>query len=159
MVRIFLAAELIPNIERVEGFRRGCNLEKIGMKGQDTSELFFEYVRLPQSNLLGGEEHLRFHQMMQELVYERTAMGVIALGSCKLAISETVRFVNERRVFGKSLMKIQYTRFKLAECKAKFEARRAFINRSIEKFLSNRLVIYDFDFTIAKSPIVINGIT
>lgn len=124
---------------RTEGFRRGRNLEKIGMKGQDTLELFFEDVRVPQHNLLGGDEGRGFYQMMQELAYERIAMGVIALGSCELAISETVRFVNERHVFGKSLMKFQNTRFKLAECKTKLEAMRAFVNRAIEKLLSGQL--------------------
>lgn len=124
---------------RTEGFRRGRNLEKIGMKGQDTLELFFEDVRVPQYNLLGGDEGRGFYQMMQELAYERIAMGMIALGSCELAISETVRFVNERHVFGKSLMKFQNTRFKLAECKTKLEAMRAFVNRAIEKLLSGQL--------------------
>lgn len=73
----------------MQGFRSSRNLEKIGMKKQDRSELFFEVVRVPPSILLGGDQGRGFYQMMLELAYEQTAIGMIALGSGKFAISET----------------------------------------------------------------------
>lgn len=122
-----------------EGFQRGRNLEKMGLKGQDTSELFFDDVRIPQNNLLGTEEGQGFYQLMRELAYERSIVGVKALGNCELAIEETLRYVKERKAFGKRLMDFQNTRFKLAECKAQLEALRAFVDKCIADMLAGTL--------------------
>ncbi|MGE4635368.1 MAG: acyl-CoA dehydrogenase family protein [Arenicellales bacterium] len=130
---------VVVETDRVEGFRRGPTLEKIGMKAQDTSELFFDNLRLPAANLLGGAAGQGFYQLMQELGFERLAISVTALGSSELALSETIRYAGERKAFGKSLMEFQNTRFKLAECKTKLEAMRAFINDAIENLLAGRL--------------------
>jgi len=121
------------------GFRRGRNLEKVGLKGQDTSELFFDDVRIPQANLLGAEEGQGFYQLMKELAYERTIIGVKALGNCELAISETLRYVKDRKAFDKRLMDFQNTRFKLAECQAQLEVLRAFVDRCITDMLAGKL--------------------
>lgn len=125
--------------ENAEGFRRGRNLAKIGMKSQDTSELFFDNVRVPATNLLGGVEGQGFYQMMAELAYERLAVAMTALGSSELAIDETIRYTQERKAFGKALFEFQNTRFKLAECKTRLEAMRAFVNSAVEDLIAGRL--------------------
>jgi alkylation response protein AidB-like acyl-CoA dehydrogenase len=109
------------------------------MKAQDTSELFFDNLRLPAANLLGGTAGQGFYQLMQELGFERLAISVTALGCSELALSETIRYAGERKAFGKSLMEFQNTRFKLAECKTKLEAMRAFLNDAIENLLAGHL--------------------
>jgi alkylation response protein AidB-like acyl-CoA dehydrogenase len=119
--------------ERAEGFRRGQNLEKIGMKSQDTSELFFENVRVPESNLLGGEGGRGFYQLMNQLMWERLILGVTALGAMDLIVDETVTYAKQRKLFGKRLFDLQNTRLKLAEAKTKAEVHRAFINDCLEK--------------------------
>jgi len=102
----------------VDGFRRGRNLDKIGMKAQDTSELFFDEVRVPVANLLGGangEEGQGFFQLMQELPQERLIIAVTAVGSMERALTETLAYTQERKAFGKTIWNFQNTRFKLAE--------------------------------------------
>ncbi|WP_206019480.1 acyl-CoA dehydrogenase family protein [Pseudomaricurvus alkylphenolicus] len=121
------------------GFRRGRKLEKIGLKGLDTAELFFEDVRIPQENLLGHREGQGFYQLMKELAYERSLIGVKALGYCDFALAETLRYVKERNAFGQRLFDFQNTRFKLAECKTKVEALRAFVDRCITDMLAGQL--------------------
>lgn len=122
-----------------EGFLRGSNLEKLGLKAQDTSEMFFENMRVPEKNLLGGVEGLGFGQLMNELSWERLIVAIGCLGASDLAMQETVRYVNERKAFGKPLMQLQNTRFKLAEAKTKLEVTRAFIEKCIEKKIQGRL--------------------
>lgn len=113
------------------GFRRGRNLEKIGTKGQDTSELFFDDLRIPRTNLLGETEGQGFYQLMKELAYERTVIGCKALGNCDFALEETIGYVRERKAFGKRVMDFQNTKFVLAECKANLEALRSFVDRCV----------------------------
>lgn len=122
-----------------EGFLRGSNLEKLGLKAQDTSEMFFENMRVPEKNLLGGVEGLGFGQLMNELSWERLIVAIGCLGASDLAMQETVRYVNERKAFGKPLMQLQNTRFKLAEAKTKLEVTRAFIEKCIEKKIKGAL--------------------
>jgi acyl-CoA dehydrogenase len=106
------------------GFRRGRALHKIGLHSQDTSELFFDDMRVPCANLLGAQEGDGFRQLMKELARERVITAYCALGAMERAIDETLRFVASRKVFGSALIEMQNTRFKLAECetKAKFAA-------------------------------------
>jgi acyl-CoA dehydrogenase len=120
--------------DEVEGFRRGRNLEKIGMKRQDTSELFFEGVRVPRANLLGSQEGQGFYQLMNQLVWERLLIGVSALGACDRALAETLAYVQERKVFGKRVFELQNTRFKLAEASTKTEVLRAFVDQCVKEF-------------------------
>ncbi|GGH34221.1 acyl-CoA dehydrogenase/long-chain-acyl-CoA dehydrogenase/hypothetical protein [Cribrihabitans marinus] len=119
--------------EGAEGFRRGRNLKKLGMKGNDTAELFFEDVKVPMTNLLGPEEGQGFYQLMQQLPWERLTIAIMALGAMDFAIAETVKYVQERKAFGQRVMDFQNTRFKLAECKTKAELLRSFVNDCVAR--------------------------
>lgn len=123
----------------LEGFRRGRVLEKIGQKGQDTAELFFDNVRVPCDNLLGDEEGRGFYQLMQQLPQERMIIAVGALGAMERALDETVAYVRDRQVFGTSLIELQNTRFKLAECKTHATIARAFVDDCMAKVLRGDL--------------------
>ncbi|MEJ6006311.1 acyl-CoA dehydrogenase family protein [Paucibacter sp. AS339] len=126
----------------VDGFRRGRNLDKIGMKAQDTSELFFDEVRVPVANLLGGangEEGQGFFQLMQELPQERLIIAVTAVGSMERALTETLAYTQERKAFGKTIWNFQNTRFKLAEVQSQVLAARAFVDACMEAHLKGEL--------------------
>jgi len=118
--------------DQVDGFRRGQNLDKIGLKGQDTSELFFDDMLVPEGNILGLEPGQGFYQLMNQLPWERLAIGIGALGHMDFALTQTLEYVKERKAFGKTIFEFQNTRFKLAEQKTKLEVTRAFINQCIE---------------------------
>src|SRR5690606_34615674 len=90
-----------------EGFRRGRTLSKVGLHSQDTAELFFEDVRVPQSNLLGPEEGQGFRQLMKELGRERLITAAMSLACMERAIDETLQFTSDRKVFGQPLMSMQ----------------------------------------------------
>jgi alkylation response protein AidB-like acyl-CoA dehydrogenase len=96
------------------GFSKGKRLEKVGMKAQDTSELFFQDVRVPKENLL-GKEGMGFIYLMQELPQERLTVGVGAIASAEAAIKWTLDYTRERKAFGRAVSDFQNTRFKLAE--------------------------------------------
>jgi alkylation response protein AidB-like acyl-CoA dehydrogenase len=118
-------------VERgMPGFERGRNLKKMGMKGQDTAELFFEDVRIPADNVLGHPENGFFH-LMEALAEERLIAAVGNLAAAQLAIDITRDYVRERRVFGKPLSKMQNTRFKLAALDAEAETLQAYIDRGV----------------------------
>jgi len=125
---------IMVDVNDVEGFRRGRNLEKIGMKRQDTSELFFDEVKVHEDNLLGGQEGRGFYQLMQQLDWERLIIGFMALGASERALEVTLEYVKGRRAFGQRLMDFQNTRFKLAEVATKVEVLRAFIDQSVSDF-------------------------
>lgn len=125
-----------------EGFRLGRNLKKIGCKAQDSSELFFDNVRVPAENLLGGVEGRGFVQLVQRLPEERLIMAVSAVASAEAAVEETIAYTKERIVFGQRLIDFQNTRFKLAEAKTTATIARAYLNRSIDRFIEG-----DFDAT------------
>ncbi|MBV1921837.1 MAG: acyl-CoA dehydrogenase family protein [Pseudomonadales bacterium] len=102
-------------VERgMAGFSRGRNLKKMGMKSQDTAELFFENVKVPKENLL-GELGQGFIYLMQKLAQERLVTAAGAMGACHFAFEETMDFIKERKAFGKPIGKFQNTRFKMAE--------------------------------------------
>jgi alkylation response protein AidB-like acyl-CoA dehydrogenase len=130
---------IMVETEGAEGFTRGGKMEKLGLKAQDTAELFFEDVRVPQTNLLGLEEGQGFYQLMKQLPWERLMLGIAAVKACDVMIAQTLAYVRERKVFGKRVMDFQNTRFKLAEAKTKTEVLRAFIDRCVEKLLKNEL--------------------
>ncbi len=121
------------------GFRRGKPLKKLGMKGNDTAELFYEDVKVPLTNLLGGEEGQGFYQLMKQLPWERLLIAIQALGAMDFALEQTVKYVQERKAFGQRVMDFQNTRFKLAECKTRTEVLRAFTQDSIGKLIRGRL--------------------
>ena len=122
-----------------EGFERGRNLEKIGLKDSDTSELFFSDMRVPQANLLGDTEGLGFYQLMNNLQQERLSIACTAATIGEMALEETVAYVKKRKAFGKSVMDFQNTRFKLAECKTEATIMRSFVNECIAEHVENKL--------------------
>lgn len=122
---------IIVETER-EGFRRGRNLEKMGMHAADTSEMFFDEVRVPTSNLMGSEPGQGFFQLMQELPQERLGIAVGAQATAQHAYDLTVEYTKERKAFGKAIFDFQNTRFKLAELKTELELGWAFVDKCIE---------------------------
>lgn len=121
-----------------EGFERGRNLEKIGLKAQDTSELFFSNVRVPRSNLL-GEEGAAFKMAMHKLAQERITIAISALAVVESALDWTVEYTKERKAFGQRICDFQNTRFKMAELSAQATAMRAFVDDCIAKHMQGKL--------------------
>jgi len=121
------------------GFRVGRSLEKIGMHDQDTCELFFDDVRVPAANLLGGLEGKGFYQMMEQLPYERLTVAVTAVAVAERAVEVTTKYAKERRAFGKTLYDLQNTRFKLAECVTEARIGRVFLDYCIEQLIAGKL--------------------
>ncbi len=111
-----------------KGFVRGRKLDKLGLRGQDTSELFFEDCRLPASALLGREGQ-GFRMLMQKLQQERLCIGVASIASCRRTLADTVAYVKERRAFGRPLAGFQNTQFRLAELQTEVEIGQAFVDR------------------------------
>lgn len=125
--------------EQVEGLHRGKELMKIGQLGQDTRELFFDNVRVPAANLLGGVEGKGFGQLMTQLARERLCIGVAAAAMAEAAVLETIRYVKERHIFGKPVLDFQNTRFVLAECKADVLALKTMMDYCIGKAIDGTL--------------------
>lgn len=121
------------------GFSRGKNLEKIGQHAGDTSELFFEDMRVPADALLGGVEGQGFIQMMRELPRERLVIGVQALHGAKGALDVTLQYVQERQAFGQSVGQFQNTRFSLAGVATEIAAGEAFLNACTEAYRHGEL--------------------
>ncbi|CAG9274322.1 acyl-CoA dehydrogenase family protein [Paraburkholderia unamae] len=130
---------VVVETDDLPGFRRGRVLEKMGQKGQDTAELFFDDVRVPCANLLGTEEGKGFYQLMQQLPQERMIIALGALSAMEKALEVTTAYVRERKVFGASLLDMQNTRFKLAECKTHATIARTFIDDCMAKVLRGEL--------------------
>jgi long-chain-acyl-CoA dehydrogenase len=130
---------LMVETEDLCGYRVGRILEKIGQKGQDTCELFFEDCRVPASALLGTQEGLGFVQLMQELPYERTLIAVQAVAAIERAVAVTVDYTKQRKAFGKSLFELQNTRFKLAEAETIAHVARVFLDSCIERLMRGEL--------------------
>jgi acyl-CoA dehydrogenase len=130
---------LMVETAELPGFRRGRLLEKIGQHGLDTAELFFDDVRVPAENLLGGEEGRGFRQLMQQLPRERLLIAIGAAATMQRAVDETLAYVAQRKVFGEPLLTMQNTRFKLAECATEAALAQTFIDRCIERQLDGRL--------------------
>ncbi|WP_166251797.1 acyl-CoA dehydrogenase family protein [Marinobacter salicampi] len=124
-----------------DGFEKGQNLEKVGLKAQDTSELFFQDVKVPESHLLGGREGQGFFQLMQELPAERLQVALTAVAAAEAAWEWTRTYVKERKAFGKPIMAFQNTRFKMAEMKSEITAARVFTDRCLELHLDKKLDI------------------
>jgi acyl-CoA dehydrogenase len=130
---------IMVETEEVEGFRRGRNLKKMGQKAQDTSELFFDEVKVPTSNLLGTEEGKGFIQLMQQLPQERLIIAVQACVAMEMAVKYTSDYVKERTAFGQRILDFQNTQFKLAECKTEATIARVFTDDCAVKLLDGKL--------------------
>lgn len=122
------------------GFSKGKPLNKIGMKGQDTCELFFDNVRVPKENLL-GQEDMGFMMLMKELAWERLIVAIICQAGAEAAFAHTVKYTKERQAFGKPISAFQNTRFKLAELRTEIEICRAYLDRCMQLQLIQELGI------------------
>ncbi len=130
---------IVVETDEVEGFQRGRNLDKIGLKSNDTSELFFNDVRVPTANLLGQEEGQGFVQLMQQLPQERLQIGTTAIAMAERALTLTIDYVKERKAFGKAILDFQNTQFKLAELKTEITIGRVFYNNCVERHIAGGL--------------------
>jgi acyl-CoA dehydrogenase len=130
---------IVIETDEVEGFERGRNLDKIGLKSNDTSELFFNDVRVPTSNLLGHEEGQGFVQLMEQLPQERLQIGTTAIAMIERALALTIEYVRERKAFGKAVIDFQNTQFKLAELKTEATVGRVFYNDCVTRHLNGGL--------------------
>jgi len=130
---------LFVETDEVEGFERGRNLKKLGQDAQDTSELFFNDVKIPADNLLGNEEGKGFIQLMGQLPQERLNIAVQGIAAIERALELTIAYVKERKAFGKAVMDFQNTQFVLAECKTEATVARVFVNHCIEQHLKGKL--------------------
>ncbi|HEV8559998.1 MAG TPA: acyl-CoA dehydrogenase family protein [Actinophytocola sp.] len=130
---------IIVETEGAQGFRRGRVLDKIGMHGQDTAELFFDDVRVPTQNLLGAEEGQGFVQLMQQLPQERLLIAVTAVAAMAAAVEQTIRYTKERTAFGREIFSFQNTKFTLAECATEVAVAKAFLDQCVERHLKSEL--------------------
>jgi len=130
---------LIAETEGLAGYRVGRVLHKMGMQAQDTSELFFDGVEVPEQNLLGGVPGRGFYQLMSDLPYERLAIGVMALAAMEGAYQAALDHTRERQAFGKPLAEQQNTRFKLAEIATRIMVGRAFVDQCVQRLLAGQL--------------------
>ena len=124
------------------GFSKGKPLKKIGMKAQDTCELFFENVRVPKANRL-GMEGMGFIMLMKELAWERLMIAITSVAGAEAALKHTLAYTRDRKVFGKPVAAYQNTRFKLAEMKAELSIARVYVDKCIELTLKNKLGVDD----------------
>ena len=127
---------------RLPGFKRGKNLDKLGLKAQDTSELFFEDLRVPASAILGGEGQ-GFSIMMAKLAQERLTQAIRSAAVIETVIDYTVDYTAQREAFGKTIADFQNTQFKLAELKTEAVVGRVFTDHSIQQFLDGKLTPID----------------
>lgn len=123
-----------------EGFSKGKPLKKVGMKGQDTCELFFNNVKVPKENLL-GMEGMGFIMLMKELAWERMMIAIMCAAGAEGALAQTADYVKNRKVFGKPVAAFQNTRFKLAELRSETQIARVFVDRCIEQVLKHELSV------------------
>ncbi|HYM30719.1 MAG TPA: acyl-CoA dehydrogenase family protein [Candidatus Cybelea sp.] len=120
------------------GFTKGRNLHKVGLKAQDTSELFFSDVRVPITNLL-GEEGKGFKYLMQELAWERLQVAIRNVAMAEAALDHTIAYTRERKAFGHAIADFQNSRFRLAECKTEVQIARAFVDHCLALVVKREL--------------------
>jgi acyl-CoA dehydrogenase len=130
---------MVVETDDAAGFRRGRKLKKLGMDWADTSELFFEDVKLPAESLLGADEGQGFVQLMTELPQERIIVATAAIGAIERALRLTIDYVKERKAFGKAIVEFQNTQFELAECKTEATIGRVFHDNCVERHVAGQL--------------------
>ncbi|HRK79782.1 MAG TPA: acyl-CoA dehydrogenase family protein, partial [Thiobacillus sp.] len=129
-------------VERgMPGFEKGKRLQKLGLKAQDTSELFFDNVRVPAEQVLGGDAMLGkgFVCLMQELPWERLQIAIGAVAAAQAAIDQTIAYVQQRKIFGSTVAGFQHTRFTLAELQTEVQVARVFVDKCVELVLRGQL--------------------
>jgi len=129
----------VVETDKVEGFERGRLLDKLGQEGRDTAEIFFNDVRVPAENLLGGVEGRGFAMLMEKLPQERLVIAWQAIGMIEAALKVTLDYVRERKAFGKTLFDLQNTQFKLAECKTQATVAKTFLYHCTDMLLQKKL--------------------
>ncbi|WP_350270451.1 acyl-CoA dehydrogenase family protein [Brevibacterium sp. CBA3109] len=130
---------IVAEVADLPGFSRGRVLDKVGQRGQDTRELFFEDMRVPVDNVLGGVEGRGFVQLMQQLPQERLALAVIGATTAEAAVREAVAYAKEREAFGQPILKFQNTKFVLAECATETLSTRAFVDHLTQLHIDGKL--------------------
>ena len=130
---------IVVETKDADGFRRGRNLDKIGLEMGDTSELFFDDVKVPVDNLIGGEAGQGLYQLMKELPKERLIIALESLAIIESALVHTLDYVRDRKAFGKRILDFQNTQFKLAECKTEATIARSFCDDCVERYLKGEL--------------------
>ncbi len=130
---------LVVETDNAPGFERGRNLDKLGMEAADTSELFFNDVRVPAANLLGESEGQGFFQLMGQLPQERLNIAIQGIATIERALALTIDYVKQRGAFGKKIIDFQNTQFVLAECKTEATIARVFVDHCIEQHLLEKL--------------------
>jgi acyl-CoA dehydrogenase len=130
---------MVVETDKVQGFRRGRKLKKLGQDAADTSELFFEDVQLPADSLLGTEEGQGFYQLMKELPQERLIVALNAVAMMERAVALAVDYVKQRKAFGKAILEFQNTQFVLAECKTEATIAKVFLDHCIERHIAGQL--------------------
>jgi acyl-CoA dehydrogenase len=130
---------MMVETDDAQGFRRGRKLKKMGLDWADTSELFFEDVKLPAESLLGSEEGQGFIQLMTELPQERLIVATAAIGMIERALRLTIDYVKERKAFGKAIVEFQNTQFVLAECKTEATIAKVFHDHCVERHIRHEL--------------------
>ena len=129
-------------VERgMKGFEKGKRLKKVGLKAQDTSELFFDNVRVPAENILGGEagENRGFIQLMEQLPWERMQIAVTAIANAQAALDWTLQYTKDRKVFGQAVASFQNTRYRLAELQTEVQIGRVFVDKCLELVCDGKL--------------------
>ena len=129
-------------VERgMAGFEKGKRLKKLGLKAQDTSELFFDNVKVPADHLLGGEAQLNrgFICLMEQLPWERLQIAIQAIAAAQSAIDWTVAYVKERQVFGQAVAAYQNTRYTLAELQTQVQVARVFVDKCTDLLMHGKL--------------------
>lgn len=130
---------IVVETDKVSGFGRGRKLEKVGLEAADTSELFFDDVRVPADAVIGLTEGVGLRQLMAKLPQERLLIAVQAVGAIRRALRVTIDYVKQRAVFGKPLIALQNTQFKLAECKTEATLAEVFVADCVRRHREGRL--------------------
>jgi acyl-CoA dehydrogenase len=130
---------MVVETDDAAGFRRGRKLKKLGLDWADTSELFFEDVKLPAESLLGSEEGQGFIQLMNDLPQERLLVATGGIGMIERALRLTIDYVKERKAFGKAIIEFQNTQFVLAECKTEATVAKVFHDNCVERHVRHEL--------------------
>jgi acyl-CoA dehydrogenase len=130
---------MVVETDDAPGFRRGRKLKKLGLDWADTSELFFDDVKLPAESLLGPDEGQGFIQLMTELPQERLLVATAGIGMIERALRLTIDYVKERKAFGKAIVEFQNTQFVLAECKTEATVAKVFHDHCVERHVRHEL--------------------
>jgi acyl-CoA dehydrogenase len=130
---------MVVETDDAQGFRRGRKLAKLGLDWADTSELFFDEVKLPAEALLGADEGQGFIQLMTELPQERLLVATGGIGMIERALRLTIDYVKERKAFGKAIVEFQNTQFVLAECKTEATIAKVFHDHCVERHVRHEL--------------------